>query len=454
MNDVPEAPEKAGTGGLRSILRGAALAGLLQVASYGLGYVLNFLLAHWLGAAQFGRYTYTITVYSLLGLVATAGFSASALKFIPQYRASDERSAVRRYASNAQWTLLASGVGIALVLFVLLRTLPEYFGDYADTLLYGLPLVLLMALVQFTSESLRAFGSVVKAYFASQVLRPVLVLGAVWAVLQTTDRVDASEVVLVVVGAMLVVAVTQRQFLVGMLRAQGAGGENTASAERSLWWKISLSLLVISVLSALLRQIDVVILGWFVPTNEVGVYAIAVRLATLCGLSLVLTNILAAPGLLALYSAGRLEDMQVLASRLAHIVFWPALAVALVGGYFAHDILGLFGPEYPAAAPAMVVLMLGQLVNVSVGPVGHLVDLTGNHRAGVYVRSFALALAIAMAVVLIPWIGILGAAFATATAMVVWNAALYIIVVRRVGLRPSIYDALWALVRQRRIRGV
>ena len=452
MSREREAGQTFGAGSLVAILRGAALAGLLQVASYGLSYVLNFLLAHWLGAAQFGRYAYTMTVYSLVGLVATAGFSASALRFLPQYLAHQDSGNVRRYLATARRTLLGVATAIALMLLTLLWTIPGSFGAYADPLLYGLPLVVLLAVVQFASESLRAFGSVFQAYFPSQVLRPLLVLAAVWVALRTTGGVDAPHVVLTVVGVMLVVAAVQ---LISLARAPGLvpAGEAAPSVERSLWWKISLSLLAISVLGALLRQMDVVILGWFVPTSEVGIYAIAVRLATFCGLSLILINILAAPSLLTLYSAGRKDEMQALASQLAHVVFWPALAVALLGGYFARDILGLLRPEYRAAAPAMIVLLLGQLVNVAVGPVGHLVDLTGHHRAGLYVRAFALALGVVAALSLIPRFGIIGAALATAAAMVVWNVSLYVIVATRVGLRTSIFDAVFAAVRGRGTRG-
>lgn len=441
MSDGPR------SGRLRSILRGATTAGLLRVSSYGLAYLLNFLLAEWLGAAEFGRYTYTITVYGLVALVATAGYSGSALKFIPQYAVRNERATIRRFLSTAQRTLIVAGLVIGFVLFLLLHAIPGHFGAYSRTLLYGLPLIILFGLVQLTSESLRALGSVVRAYFPSQVLRPALVLGIAWCALTVTHHLNGVDVVLTVVGVMLVVGLVQRHFLYGFLRGVQPGSAGPDGGERALWWRLSFSLLVIGVLGALLRQVDLVILGWFAPTSEVGIYAIAVRLATFCGLSLVLTNILAAPGLLALYSEGRLDDMQALVSRLAHVVFWPALVASLIGGYFASDILGLFGSEYRAAAPAMVILVLGQLVNVSVGPVGHLVDLTGHHRAGIYVRAVALLVAITAALVLIPAFGILGAAIASTLAMVIWNLALYIIVVKRIGLRPSIYDALLSISR-------
>lgn len=423
-------------------MRGALVGGALQVGAYVLGYALNFALARWLGAAEFGRYSYTMTIYGLAGLIATGGFGASAVKFVPQYLGAGDRERLRRFLGVGHRTIVALALGLSLAAGALLYWLPGLFGPYVETFRYGLPLILLGAFVTVYRETLRAMGAVVAAYLPMQILRPVLVLAAVWTFLAKEGRVDAGDVIVIVAATLAVVVISQSVAIARRVRPS-AGPEGRAGGEaQERIVPVSVTLLGSSLLAVLLTQADVLLLGLFVAPQQVGAYSIAFRLAAICRITVALVNIRGAPAYAALHGAGRIAEMQTLAMKLAHIVFWPALLVCVVVGFFAQDILSVFGKGYEAAATALIVLLIGQMINVSMGSVGYLVDLTGHHRAGLHVRAITLLLMVLLALVLIPRFGLLGAAMSSAVGMVIWNLALYLVVVRRVGVRPSIVDAL------------
>ena len=100
-----------------------------------------------------------------------------------------------------------------------------------------------------------------------------------------------------------------------------------------------------------------------------------------------------------------------------------AIVAGLVAvGPFA---LRLFGPEFAAGYPALLVLARGRLAAVLLGPASDLLLMTGHHRRLGRVNLVFAVLNIALNLALIPWLGAAGAAVATATVTVSWSAWLY-----------------------------
>ena len=68
------------------------------------------------------------------------------------------------------------------------------------------------------------------------------------------------------------------------------------------------------------------------------------------------------------------------------------------------------------------------------GPVGHLMSLTGHGRDSARVYGMAAIVNIVLNLLLIPPLGMEGAAVATATSVVLWNVWLFLLVRRKVGV--------------------
>ena len=83
-------------------------------------------------------------------------------------------------------------------------------------------------------------------------------------------------------------------------------------------------------------------------------------------------------------------------------------------------------------------LLAGELVAASVGPVGYFLTLTGRHRAATWIEAGTSVLVLMLALVLIPRFGILGAAEAVALGATVRNIAMVVAVWRLHGLRSLI----------------
>ena len=85
------------------------------------------------------------------------------------------------------------------------------------------------------------------------------------------------------------------------------------------------------------------------------------------------------------------------------------------------QIPSMIGPEFLAGSALLVVLALGQFVNVATGSVGYLLMMTGHEKLMRNSVAIAAALNLALNLTLVPVAGAMGAAIATAISLATLN---------------------------------
>jgi len=146
----------------------------------------------------------------------------------------------------------------------------------------------------------------------------------------------------------------------------------------------------------------------------------------LAGVSHQVTNAMA-------FVAAAVRSQSVLHSPL--LVFTLAAGTILV--VFGERLLSLFGPEFPAGQPALVLLVIGQTVNVAMGPVALLLVMTGHERVLAISTCACGVLNIVLNVVLVPFWGLVGTAMSLAISLSVWNILLAVWIKRRLGIHST-----------------
>src|SRR5687768_12111069 len=70
--------------------RGALTAFAIRIASALLAFLTQILLARWMGAFEFGVFSYSWVWIIVLGSLVSAGFATSVIRFLPQYREQEK----------------------------------------------------------------------------------------------------------------------------------------------------------------------------------------------------------------------------------------------------------------------------------------------------------------------------------------------------------------------------
>jgi len=134
-------------------------------------------------------------------------------------------------------------------------------------------------------------------------------------------------------------------------------------------------------------------------------------------------------------------DKDRLASFFAETIkwtFWPSLLVCAGILAFGRPLLALFGDNFTDAYGVMALLAIGMMARAAVGPAERLLNMLGERKqcASVYAIAFGVNLAIGL--VLIPTIGIEGAAISTSVALVAESVMLYRLAKRKLGFHVFI----------------
>ena len=197
---------------------------------------------------------------------------------------------------------------------------------------------------------------------------------------------------------------------------------------------MSLPLLIIGVTQELLNQLEIVLLGSLADVRAAGLFSAASRLASLVPFALVALEVVSAPMVSSAYHRADFVEL----SRISRLAARIALGFAVVVGVgliiAGRLLLAAFGPEFVQAYPALLILLVGGMINASTGVVAYLLTLTGRERYALLIFVGALAISLILNFLLIPRFGIEGAAGASTTALALWNLFMAVYVRRVIGI--------------------
>ena len=393
---------------------------VVRVMGAGLGFAFNVALARVLGAEGLGIYHLSLTFTLIASVVGRMGMDAAMLKFGATSHAEGD------------WRQLAAvhrlGMGIAALCCGIVAASTFLAADWVAQTVYGDPTIanplrlMSLALVPFSLLSL--YGELLKAgqhqalsSFIQGAALPVVNLLLLFLFAENiTDPSAASGLYLA--GAVVVC-------ILGYFSWRHCTPRPPAPPSTALGLGQLLATAMPMYGSAIADVVmtfsDVLILGIFATSAEVGIYSAAARTALLTRFLLLATSSVAAPRFAALHAANDKEGIARLAVRSTILTTVSTLPLLLIFIMFPERILSLFGTQFEAGAAALIVLSIGQFVNAATGPVGYLLNMSGLHRIEGRIAVAGAVMTVGFCFALIPAWGLLGAAAANAIATAACN---------------------------------
>jgi O-antigen/teichoic acid export membrane protein len=196
-------------------------------------------------------------------------------------------------------------------------------------------------------------------------------------------------------------------------------------------WKFtkeSFPMMMSSSVLIILGWIGTFVMGIYRESDEVGIYTVAVKVATLLNFCLQAVNSILAPKIAQKFAAAENKDYQSLITLATNIIFVISVFVAILILIFNQTILGFFGEEFKSAKNLLFLLCIGQIVSSYCGSVGVVLQMTGKQVVYQYFMLTALVLNLILMFTLTPIYGAFGAAIASISSMIFWNigGALYL----------------------------
>ncbi len=392
-------------GHLAALARGSAatLAGALvsTVASFG----LVILVTRSVEQEDAGTFFAATAVFVVALAAAGLGTDTGLARFVLQYDA-DRPRAVRALLRAAVVPVVVCSCGLGLVLFL--------SGPATRPLAWALPIAALADLCLAAARAHARFGSTV---VIDRIVRPGLqiVLVGLALVLGAGNACMAAAWA----GAYAVAAVLAAYSLAGLL---GPGSWRRTESLGRRFWSFTWPRSVARISQVTIQKADIVLVAWLLSPRDAAVYTVATRFVVFGQLASQAVSSVVQPRFTAILAT---EGDDSVLRRVFHVsaswsvlLAWPVYlcAAAAPAAY-----LGWFGESYTSGEAARVVLIMsgGMLVAVASGPVDTLLLMAGRSGLSLANTLIALALDLGLCLLLLPLMGITGAAVAWVTALAV-----------------------------------
>ena len=401
------------------------------------GYLFKIYLARVLGAEALGIYALGITIIGFLGIFNALGLPQAAVRFVAAYCATGKTELLRGFLGRGMFLLLLSNIvlgGVVLRVgpwialhFYHTQALGAYLGWFALIMVVG-------ALNTFLGQVLAGYKDVARRTIITNFI--------------------GSPAMMVLTLALAALGMGLRGYLV----AQGFSAAMVLGLLAALVWRttpgaaksfaakfpplekevISFSVVILGtgILEFTMSQADKILIGFYLGAREVGIYAVATALVTFVPILLQSVNQIFSSSIADLYARGQQELLGRVFQTLTKWILGLTIPLAAVMILFPSPLMRIFGRDFAAGWPILVIGTVGQLVNCGVGSVGYLLLMSGNQRRLIRIEAVMAASMVLLNLLLIPRWGITGAAIAAAVTSVIANVWYLGEVRSRLGLWP------------------
>lgn len=420
----------------------ALIAFLIRVFSAAIAFVSQIVLARLMGEFEYGIFAFVWVLVVLAGSLSCLGFHTSIIRFLPQHQTVGDLEAARGLLVAARvFTLIcASSVAAAGITFL------HFYGHLFESywlvpLFLALVTLPMIGLGDVLDGTARANSWTVTALSPTFLIRPTLIL--IFMIVAVSSGAPDTAVTAMQAALAATYLTTLLQYWRLRRRLQRTYGRGKLRLESATWLSYSLPIFLIDGVGFLLTNADVVVVGLYLPPDQVGIYFAATKIIVLVQFVAFAVKAAAGPRFAILLANSDRDGLGHFAGQVARWSFWPSLAIGLVLLLIGQQLLALFGPGFTQGYWLLPILFAGILAKASIGPGEMLLSMGGRERLCVLIYAAVLAAAILANVILIPRYGLAGAAIATASAMAMEALLLHIALRRTLGIvlfalaRPS-----------------
>ncbi len=424
----------------RSQLGTSALGVLLiKLFSMVILFANTVLLAKILGRENFGAYSFVLSLINVASIPVIFGLPNLIKREVAKTTATSDWSLQRGLLLRADQLAFLFSIVILAGIILSSGWLVALLGENRwKALLSGMLVIPLGAFLAIRGASLMGLKRVALGHLPEFVIRPGVfcVLLLVTSGVSTQVEFSAGKAMgLFVISSAIALVISWTAFYKYRSKELRIAPHQYRTSD---WLGSLVPLGLFSGLSMINGQTDLLILGAFRSDAEVGDYRISVQLATLIVFGLSIVNATIAPHIAHFYAIQDLASIEKLMKTCSRLLFGlTCLTIFLLyigGPYLIHF---FFGADYAESFFPFLILSVGQTINALVGSVALLLNMTGHEKLALKGMVIAATLNVTLNLLLIPFLGMYGAAIATTITLVAWNLLLYLQVRRVLNINPS-----------------
>ena len=401
----------------------------------------NFILVRIAGVSNYGGYVYLFNLVYLLVTFSILGLDTLLVKKVAVYNDAKKYPQLKGILLFAFFVIVISSIIVA-ALFKIISNLSGSlsFISQINWFAFALISLLLLSIISLSQVVLQGMKKIVWSQVGEKIIRPILLIALVITFYLFSSQVSLPRLIWINV---LSIAIT---LIVILILCKKTFGNKLKKIKPEYdfknWIAASMSFFVVDLLYNFNARISIFLLGIFHSEESIGIFNIALRVSEIISFSLVIINFVLSPAIAKLYANGKKEKLQIMITKSARGTLFVGLLLTAIILLFGKNILELFGTRFIAGQPALIVLGIGQLINILCGSVGLLLLMTGNQRFSIYSLAVGTTINLILNFILVPKYGIMGSAIASSASLITWNVMMYYFVRRKLDIRTTAFGFL------------
>lgn len=402
-----------------ALAKGGSIVLFFKVVGALGGYVLLFSLAKVGGELSVGIYEVAFTVVLIGSTIARWGLDTVLVREMAKDHQAELSS--RKLYLNVLGRVLVLSALVALGAYLGATYLTNLFFQNTPQSVIATAAITVVpfTLMLLNAEVFRAMGRSL-LFSLNQHGTVYILIGGLLFFLPFDENFTASSAAQLSLQLLFIIsAVFFLWTTIYILRLQKGPQAPTHQWESRLF-TLGTPMLISSSLFLVISWSDTLMLGYFLPEDQVGMYRIVFKIATLITFAQFALNTVVAPMVSAM--SEEREKLHELAHKVAQLNLVTAGPIFLAIVFLGPILISLFGVAHANEAyPWLILLAMGQLTNAFAGPVLNILNMTGYEKSAQNTMLVIAVLNIVFNYFLIPSYGPLGAAVATTITMMGWN---------------------------------
>ncbi|MAF36071.1 hypothetical protein CL622_03050 [archaeon] len=430
---------------LQTIAKGAGLVMVGLFISKLLTYLYRIVVAR-IGAEQYGLFSLGLAVFGILNVVALFGLGNGVVRYVAYYKGINDNKKIRQVINTA----LKITIPISLILAFLLFK----FSDWvAITFFNNQDLSMILKIIAFAiplSAVSEIFLSTFKAF--QRVEYEVYIKHIIEGVVKITlTFLFLFVFAFGVLGAVAAYVIASFGTLILSFYFLNRKVFSFVKKEKTTFNKelfsYSWPLLFYGIIGLILLWTDTFMLGYFLNASLVGIYNAASPTANLMYLVPYALMVLVLPVMTELYSKGNKDELKLVYKSVTKwILMINAVFLTLVF-IFSEQILNIFfGKEYAVGAPVLILLATCYFLSYLTSGATRILMVLKKTKLIFLNSAIAAVFNIVLNYFLIRSYGIIGAAIATGTAIVIISILQTIEVYHMTKMNPFKFNNLKILI--------
>ena len=409
---------------LKKVARGAGIAMMGITLGLLFNFIAKVIIARYGLETNYGMFSLALAILNLSMMLSCLGLHLGVTRYIAYFRAKDDVAKVREAISVSLQLSTAASLIICIALFFSAEAIAvnifhnSQLTQFLRIFAIGTPL---FTLIYIIAAIFRGFDQV-----EPQVCFQYIMVNGLFIIFLALIVAIDLPFVTVFYAYLAALAVTFIGIAIYTTKKLPhpiifTDKETNDTVRKDLLF-FSLPLLGMAMLFMMVLWMDTLMLGHFKTPEVVGLYNAAYPLAQSIFLPPFALMLIYTPIVTGLYSRNLMADLKRSYTIATKWLAFITVPIFLVLCLYPEYVLGLFfGSAYIAAAPALRILSLGFILNNLPGPYVATLIALGKSRFMMWATLAVATVNVILNIVLIPPLGIVGAAIASAASLTLFS---------------------------------